>query len=84
MCWMARDETDSAPGTSAANRGIKGKVILETSASSFPLALRMLSAKLMLVGQKVRSGFSIVSFWPVNLLASPVTSRNWKIPQWEN
>lgn len=75
-----------APGTSAENRGIKRKVVFwsEISASSFHLAPKMLSTRLMLIGQKVRSGFSIVSFWPVNLLASPITSRNWKIPQWEN
>lgn len=49
----------SAPGTSAENRRIERKAVFwsELSAFCFHLALRMLSTRLMVTGQKVRSGF---------------------------
>lgn len=70
-----------APGTSAENRGIKRKVVFwsEISASSFHLAPKMLSTRLMLIGQKVRSGFSIVSYrktW-MSFWANPIPQQSW-------
>lgn len=64
----------SAPGTSAENRGVKRKVVFwsEISASSFHLALRMLSTRLMLIGQKVRSGF----FHSIFLASEPFGQPN--------